>query len=409
MKMPLLSRKHFPKIAPAWKSFLLLYGFFTIISTFSSTFINTFLLKATGDNNQVPSFYIVLGAVQPFAMLVAVYIIRLRSALFSQALGFALYAAGFLALSILQQRAAANVLWIGAVFSAANGFFFTTYALQLLEYVTDDTRDSSYGLQNALGGLIGILLPSVTGFLLARFSDFTGYTIIFMLGLIVSIASIVVVFRLEPLTNVAQRPQLGHALHTLIFHRAARAAMLASAANGFYSGTMTFYLNMLMYAIVSSEAVIGVAQTLASIAAILSSLVYSRIVRPENRKKAILLSLTATIVAAITLSAAFQLIPLIAFNTLLSVTSVFFLTPVMTAYVGAIERIRPLAGLGSEVHALREFWYGTGRVLGILTTMLLSDLRNGAIIAIVIILGVQMLPALLMDAMQENASEEPNA
>ena len=81
--------------------------------------------------------------------------------------------------------------------------------------------------------------------------------------------------------------------------------MLASAANGFYSGTMTFYLNMLMYAIVSSEAVIGVAQTLASIAAILSSLVYSRIVRPENRKKAILLSLTATIVAAITLSAAF--------------------------------------------------------------------------------------------------------
>ena len=74
-----------------------------------------------------------------------------------------------------------------------------------------------------------------------------------------------------------------------------------------------------------------------------------------------------------------------------------------------IVHIRPLAGLGSEVHALREFWYGTGRVLGILTTMLLSDLRNGAIIAIVIILGVQMLPALLMDAMQENASEEPNA
>ena len=91
---------------------------------------------------------------------------------------------------------------------------------------------------------------------------------------------------------------------------------------------------------------------------------------------------------------------LILFYFLLSALGGFFLNPPVTAYVGVVENVRQLQGLGSEVHALREFWYGGGRVLGILLTMLLYNKQNSAGIIVLIVLFIQIIPALLMKRMQ---------
>ena len=384
----------------AWKVFLKVYACFALMTSFSGTFINTYLIRATGSDRNVMIFNIILAVVQPFFMLLAVYLMRLKSAIFSQRIGFGLYAAAFGLLGVMGEGAVKYIQWIAAMLSAANGFFYTTYALQLLDYVDDGSRDASYGLQTALSGVIGIVLPALTGVLLAAFSDFTGYRIIFFAGLTVSLGAVWLSGRLRPLTNVTPKVHIRRALHVLLTEKPARAAMLASMANGFYGGTMSFFLSVLIYSIVANEAVLGFTNTAASIVGILSSMAYARIVRPDNRRKVILVSLGIMLAAALMLMIEVSLVTLIAFNLLLSALGCFFLNPPTTAYVGVVEHLKSLKGLGGEVHALREFWYGSGRVLGILITMALSGMENGAAVVIMIILAVQIVPAILMKHMQ---------
>ena len=388
------------RISSAWKGFLRLYFCFAIASSFSGTFINTYLIRATGSSAGVMVFNIVLAGVQPFVMLAAVRLMRLKGALFSQSIGMGLYAMAFLVLGVLGESAIPYIQWTAAVISAANAFFFTTYALQLLAYTDDGNRDACYGVQNALGGLIGIVLPPLTGILLASFRDFTGYRIIFLLGLVVAAAAAFIALRLEPVSNMSPEVHLGRALRVLLTKKPARAAMLASAANGFYGGTMSFFLNVLIYSIVRNEALIGGMGTATSLIGIAASMLYSRLVRPENRMKSILISLGVMIAATCALMLNVSLAGLIVFQLLLSAVSCFFLNPPTTAYFGVVEQMEELRGLGSEVHALREFWYGGGRVLGILVTILLSDLENGIGLIILIILGVQVIPAFLLKRMK---------
>ena len=97
-----------------------------------------------------------------------------------------LYEIAFAILIILGERAIPYIQWVSATLSAANGFFYTPYALQLLSYMNDQNRDACYGVQNALGGVIGIVLPLITGFVQVAFEDFSGYRIVFLIGLLLS-------------------------------------------------------------------------------------------------------------------------------------------------------------------------------------------------------------------------------
>ena len=100
-------RRHFRRIyeggrniSPAWIRFLKFYACFAIFSTFSTTYIITFLRRATGSDQDTMLYNLSQLLAQPFAMLAAVYIIRRKGALFSQRIGLALYAAVFVAFCV---------------------------------------------------------------------------------------------------------------------------------------------------------------------------------------------------------------------------------------------------------------------------------------------------------------------
>ena len=395
-----MMKTRFSQIAPSWKGFLKLFVCFAVFTNFSNTFLSTYLLKATGSQKSVMVFNIVLAGVQPFAMLIAVRLIRLRTPLFSQRAGLFLYAAAFLYLGIAGENAVYNIQWVAGVLSAANGFFYVTYALQLLAYAKDENRDLSYGVQSIISNTIGLILPTLSGLLLAAFTDFTGYRIMFFMGLAACAGAILFSTRLMPIRDITPKAQLGRALRVLVTDKAASAAMFTSMANGFYSGTMAFFLNMLMYSLIENEAVIGLAGTLGSVAAIFASFVYARVVNPENRAKSVVLSLGVMLACTLMLVVRVSLVTLFTFSVLLAGMNAFFLNPPLTAYVNVVERLPALKGLGGEVHALREFWYGSGRVLGILMTLCLSEMKNGAVLVIVIILASQLIPAFLMKRME---------
>jgi len=404
----ILLRKPGSCISPSWLKFLWVYACFAVFTYFSGTFINTYLIRVTGSSQGVMIFNMLLAVVQPFVMLYAVCFIRKSTPLISQRIGLWLYAAVFAILGLLGEGAAMYIRLIAVLISAANGFFYTTYALQLLAYTTNATRDESYGLQNVIGGVIGIVIPALSGLLLSGFDSLCGYRMLFAIGLVITIVSILLSTRLDSVTNVAPRAEIKKAFRTVITDHAVLMAMLCSMANGFYAGTMSFFLNVLIYSLSGSEAVIGFVTTVGSVSMILSSIVYARVVRPWNRRKAIFVSLGVMLAASTVLIASISVTTLFVFSVLLSAMSAFFLNPPLTAYLGVIEQTQALKGLGGEVHAIREFWYGGGRVLGIIIAMIFTGLQHGAATVILIILSIQTIPAFLMKYMKtgEQTSKE---
>lgn len=393
------------RISDSWKKFLIFYTCFAVFTCFTNTFINTFLMKATGSTEGVMLYNIVLAMVQPFAMVASVYVMRRKTPLFTQRIGILLYAAVFVTLAVTGEQGVRYIMYISAILSVANGFFFTTYSLQLLSYTQDSSRDADYGLQVVLGNVTGLVLPTLSGLLLAVFSDFTGYRILFLIGLTVSVTALYFSTKLSPLKASADQSGLKKALKAVTHSKAALAAMLSSTANGFYDGTMLFFLNMLIYAVVANEALVGISSTCASIAAIVASAIYVRAVRPKLRAKSILLSVGAAML--LTLSLLVSLSPVIMFilNMAISGLHVFFSNPSLTAYYGVAEHEPGLEGLGAEVHTIREFWYGSGRVIGILMTMFCMNFENGSVFAILIILVLQSIPAILMKKMTYQAED----
>lgn len=395
-------------VPDTWKRFLRMYICFSIFSVFMNNFITTFMLKSTGDDTSMTMLYnIILAAVQPFAMVAAVHLIRKKTALFSQCVGLGLFTCVFLILMVLGENAVRYYYILGAVFACGNGFFFVTYALQLQAYTRDINRDKCYGLQNIVANVIGLCLPILTGLLLKVFTDFTGYTIMFAMGLIASMGSIWFTMHLDPITEISPRPELGKALSVLLHNRYASAAMLTSSANGFYDGIMLFFLPMLMFRINHNESITGFYTAACALAALAASFVYGKAITPSRRTPSVAISLSSMILLTVALAFipesgnAFYIATLFVYGVVLKLLSTFFVTPPLMSYFKVVERLPDLHGLAGEVHTLREFWYGTGRVLGILMAMLLMKLSIPNALIILVVLLVQLIPAFLMKRMEE--------
>ena len=388
-------------ISAAWITFMKFYACFAVFTCFSNTYIITFLKRATGSDTQTMLYNLSQLAVQPFAMIAAVYLIRKKSPLYSQRIGLIMYAAVFAAFCAFGEAVSHYHLLVGSVISAANGFYFVTYVLQVWSYATDQNRDESYGLQSLLSGVIGLTLPILSGYLVAGFDTFLGYRILFGVGLLASALSVYFSTKLDPVGNVTPQAHVGQALRVLLTERHARAAMLSATVTGFYSGAITFFVTLLLYSAAGSERTVGLTNTLANIITIVASGVYMRLVRPENRTRAIVLGLSALILAAAPLLARVSVGTLMLFSLAQAALSCFIFNSALTAYFGVIERIPALDGLGGEVHALREFFLKVGQITGTLITIVFADVQGGAAVVIILILLTQYLNVYFCRVMAE--------
>ncbi len=400
-------KKHMNGISDAWLGFMKFYACVAVFFSFSNTYIVTFLKRATGSDGDTMLYNLSQLAIQPFAMLAAVWLMRKKSALFSQRIGLALYALVFLAFCAGGEDISRHYMWIGGAISAANGFFYTTYALQLLAYANDENRDASYGLQSMLGSVISLTLPLLSSLLVAGFSDFTGYRILFGACFGVSALSMYFSTQLAPLTNVTPGVHLGKALRVLAKDPSARAAMGATTIGGFYSGSISFFITLLLYSAAGDERTVGLSATVCGVISILAGGAYMRLMRPSRRGPAIAVSLTALILAAAPMLFRVSVGTLLAYSFASAALTPFIFNPPLTAYLGVVERLDELRGLGSEVHALREFCLKVGQIGGTLLTMLLANMKNGAAVIIILILATQYATVPLIRMMVGGREKAP--
>lgn len=385
------------KLSRSFYPFLIMASCFTLVQTVLGTFLSTYTLAATGSAENVKIFNIILALGQPFAMIAAVWMVRRSSAIRAQQIGLALITLVNVYLFAAVEEAANHIFLISALQSVANGFYFTTYACQFVNYTQNENRDKALGVMSIIANVLSLAFSMGSSLLFAAFPGNAGYRIIFLISFVAALVSMAFSFRLAPLTTVSSDRKLyyGYAHKVLFTNRWGRRSMLVSGIEGIRAGLMAFFLNLLLYSMIDSEALVGLNTFLTTLCGIAAFAVYARVVHVQNRYRSAQLSIIAMVLATAGLLAMMNPVGIILYGVVYAALAPFYGTPLSNAYWTVLDKLPELNCCRPETHAAREVYYAIGRVAGIALTMVLPTTNVGSVVALVCVMGMQYVGLLL--------------
>ena len=172
--------------------FLLSVGIlFTIGNSIAATFITLFLVRLSG-NDIVPAL---LQAMTNVVVLLISYIIG-RNYLLTRYNIISILRTGiiftiifYLVILILQERAAPFIAVLGVFSGIGQGFYWLSVNLLVGQVVKEYERGKYFSFQQTFGFLFSIIIPIVSGIVIASFSELAGYYVLFTIAIIMFIAS----------------------------------------------------------------------------------------------------------------------------------------------------------------------------------------------------------------------------
>ncbi len=397
------------RLLPGFYPFLIMISCFSVVSMAYGTFLNTFLMHATGDSQSVMVFNIILAACQPVSMIAAVFTVRHLSAALSQQIGLGLIALSNLYLFLAVENAIEHIYAVAAIQSVANGFYFTTYACQYVSYTTNANRDRAAGLSSMVSNILSLVFSMGSSLLFSVRPGYAGYRLLFLFALAISLSAFVISFRLAPVNTVSagRRSYYIHALKTLWSNRYARSSMVVTLLDGVRVGVMAFYLNVLLYSMIDSETLIGINTFLSTLAGVLASAAYARFIGLNRRYRSAKISIIAMLIATVLLGLGLTPATIIIYSFLNGFMLPFYSTPLLNAYWTVLERLPDLNDCRPETHAVREIYYAAGRVMGIAFTMALPSNDISSICVLLSIIGVQYIGLILSRKILRDIDEIP--
>lgn len=378
-----MSRSERPKVGSSFKKFLCMYTCFLIFNQIHIIFLNTFILRALSDNGPVMIYNITLAVTQPVAMVAAVFICRRISLKGAELIGFGLYITAYALLAILGERAASLYVLIGVLISTAAGLYYTPHSLQLLSTTNDENRDRAMGIVGISTGIAALLTPILSSELIKALGGFAGYQALFGVAFVLVVLAAIFCLRIPKMQDYDENDRHTHLMHVaraMLHSRPHRDVAWAAVVTGFRSGTMAFYVNLLIYSIIQDETLVGLNSTLGGLAAILCSFLYTAFVRHERRSQTIFLGVTVLSVATLALFFRLDPVTLIIYNVIANLATYAVITPPESAYMNVIQNHHETKGMMVEVHTVKEFYLSAGRVLGLGLTMLLPATNTGSVI-----------------------------
>lgn len=381
------------RLLPSYYPFMVVIVCFSLLQLVLGTFLTTFTLSATGSETNVKLFNMLLGGVQPIAMIAAVVAVRRWSALRAQQIGLFLLALMNAYLLAWVETAANHILLIAVIQSVANGFYYTTYACQFICYTTNANRDMASGLTSAITNTLSLVFSIGSSVLFCVMPGSAGYRVLFFMAFAMSLIALAASFRLAPLTTISQDRKIYyfHAHRVLWTNKWARTCVFVSFLNGILAGVNVFLLNMLLYSIMKSEALVGFNTFLSTLCSIVACGVYARTVCVDTRYRSACLSILVMIVATLLLAIKMNPVILILYSAINAAMQPFFSTPLLNAYWTVLEALPELRCCRPETHAAREIYYGLGRILGIIMTFIIPSTKQGIVCVLLILMCSQYI------------------
>ena len=165
--------------------FLLIVGILVTAGMMAAnTFVNVFLLRATdGDIGLI----IIQSAINSIALLIAfVCGSRLLARISITTLlkvGITSTAFYFIAILILQDNVTTFLKPLALFNGLGQGLYWFSTNLLVAKIIKESEQGRYFGFQQTAGSIFGVITPAISGFIITRFTDLTGYYILFGIAL----------------------------------------------------------------------------------------------------------------------------------------------------------------------------------------------------------------------------------
>lgn len=384
----LFSYKKLPQVFLGFAAMQIGFGFF---SNMYGVFINTFLLKATGDFNVALKYNMIVFFAQACVMVLSVFLIRHKSVIVSIKLGLIFYCLIYLAIIIFGENMAGSYQIVALIFAAAGGFITLPYGVLLCEFTSDKNRDMAIGYLSIWGGIAGLTMPAVAGILISMFQGFNGYRVMFAVTLLITLYTYYLATKIASVAPLTKKSHFGTVIKYFFQHRVDRLMFLASTLSSVREGVFRFILALILYQYIKDEAIIGLNALVCGIAAVIASWAYSKIVKPSNRFACMTFSVSVMMVGSVMMLFNTSMYAIVLFGILSSLSNIFIVAPQDNYTYLFLQEVERTHDKRPEYQTIKEFFLAIGRNIGILLTLIMIDSKWGYIIPLICVIASQYL------------------
>lgn len=375
--------------------FCIVYWLSYMSAGFQFYYVTNYFVRITNNENILMLFNAIAYVIMPFAMLAAQKISAKYNVFFVFRLSVLLHCGVFLIIFLFPYQ----LLYFEAViFSIAMAFYNISFTALITHVSSDHDRDHLYGKALIGANLILLVLPVPAGYLFNRFTSLKGYYLVGAFSLIMGIFCLLYCKKLSfPTDKDTQAPDKICWWKIIRNNKQVVNALVLCVLRSIRDGSFIFIVNIMLFSIVKNETLIGLNTSLCGIASVLGSVLYSRFVTVDTRRKSLFLSLNVLAFFAFVLVLK-QSIPIIlSFSVLNALLSNFNILTTTNFELGVVKDMETEFGIPtSKIIAMREFVVSFGRLLGTGFVFCLSHNLKTITVAVLIIVMIQYLSLLFM-------------
>ena len=276
------------RLTETFRTFALLHFGFLIFNNLQTVFINTLFFRLTGGADTTLQYNLITYVFNPIGTTLAMYYASKKGSTKAMRLGFFTFIFLYAFFLCVMDAAVWFMPVIAFLVSWAGGYYWMGYCIKVPLYTTDENRDVSLSVIGMGTGIVNLIMPTITGGIISACEGvmeggLLGYYIMFALSIAVALITVFYLKKLPQDQIVDAKVSLKRGFHKTFRNPLMLDAVGAEFLKGIREGTLAFYLNILLFELIQSEALIGANTLLTGLFSILAYWVLGKRLKPSNR------------------------------------------------------------------------------------------------------------------------------
>ena len=385
------------RMGKAYQMLVAGYIFMMFYFTFESVFINTLLYRVNDDGMRAVIIYrAIVYSITAIFMQISAYLTQKISPLFTAKLGAFFYLMIFGAVLIGIDHMDILQYFIGIFSGIGGAFYWMAHSVMVPNYTTKHNRDAGISILGIIQGTMTLFVPILSGFVISFMPEISGYRIMALVAMIMVIAHFICMRKFHPVEQTTNQSKLKLAIKLISRKATFKLMFCYEFFRGVRDGTFAFFLNMLLFRIITDEGVIGINTFLTGIMAITGSWAYGKLVQQRTRFRYGIMSITILLIICTTLFFNMSIPTVMLFTVVNAFMQLFFQYSYNNTSYDIIAQNKTSRKCTAEIVAIREFPIAAGRLCGLGITMIVPPTQRGYVQVMLLLTLSQYIAMLLV-------------
>ncbi|UFT97791.1 MFS transporter [Radiobacillus kanasensis] len=347
------------------KLLLTIGGLYALGIFLSNTFVNIYLWKQSGQYVDIALYNLAVYVLQPLTFIVAGRFAKKIDRVIVLRLGVSFLSLFFLTVLLVGENAATFNMLLGALLGLGSGFYWLAFNVLIFEVTEPETRDFFNGFQGILQSLGGAVGPVLAGYIISRFNNFQGYTIIFSISFVMFILAVICTMFMKR-RSAEGKFQLRRILQERKHNKDWKHILHANLSQGLREGMFVFVISIWVFIATQSELALGTFNLVFSGVSFIFYYVATRIIKPHMRKWAVFVGGLTLYLAIFLILLETSYTTLLIYGAIIGIGYPTLFVPYMSMTFDVIGKGWKAAEMRIEYIVVRELFTNIGRVSSII-------------------------------------------